>query len=88
MNLTWEQIGTVAGILMPVFNIPLIVRIIRRKTSEDISLGWAFGVWICMLLMLPASMKCTDLQLKGYVISNAIFFTGVVAVVLMYRKKR
>lgn len=71
---------------MPVWNIPLIWRIFRRKASGDISLGWLFGVWICMLLMLPSAWMATNIQLRGYAFSNIIFFTMVVVVVLMYRK--
>jgi hypothetical protein len=43
----------VSAVLMPFFDIPLIARIIRRKSSEDISLVWTFGIWVCILGMLP-----------------------------------
>jgi uncharacterized protein with PQ loop repeat len=87
MKDVWEVLGLVAGATMPVWNVPLIVRIIRRKESDDISLGWLFGVWISMLLMVPAAIRTTDITLKAYTVSNVFFFTGVVVVVLLYRKK-
>ena len=42
-----EKIGLVAAIILPFWNIPMIVRIGRRKSSNDVSLWWVFGVWIC-----------------------------------------
>jgi hypothetical protein len=86
MATIWESIGLFAAVLMPVWNIPLIVRIVRRKTSQDISLAWLFGVWSCMLAMLPAALKSNDAVLKAFGISNVVFFSGVVVAVLMYRR--
>ena len=52
--------GVASGILMPFFNIPLIVRIIRRGSSDDISLVWAARVWICVIgYCLPAFNRRT-----------------------------
>jgi hypothetical protein len=42
-----KTIALIAAIALPLFNIPLIVRIIKRKSSEDMSISWALGVWIC-----------------------------------------
>jgi hypothetical protein len=69
---------------MPFFNIPLILRILRRKSSEDISLIWAIGVWVCVIGMLPSSLQSTDLVLKAFSIVNAVFFTGVFVAVLAF----
>jgi uncharacterized protein with PQ loop repeat len=88
MKFTLEHLGTVAGIVMPFWNIPLIWRIIQRKTAEDISLAWLFGVWGCIVLMLPAALVSSEVAFKSYAVTNAVFFSAVVAVVLMYRKKR
>lgn len=79
-------IGLIAAVAMPLWNIPLIVRVVRRKTSKDISLPWAFGVWGCILLMTPSSLKSDDVVLRGFAISNIIFFTAVVIVVWKYHK--
>jgi hypothetical protein len=86
MHAFWDTIGLFAAVVMPVWNIPLIVRIVRRKTSQDISLAWLFGVWICMLLMLPAALKSRDTVLKAFGISNVVFFSGVVVAVMLYRR--
>lgn len=88
MNNTWYQIGVVAAIALPLWNIPLIYRIVQRKTSEDISLSWVFGVWGCIILMLPSALQSQEFQLKAFGISNIVFFTAVVATVWIYRKKR
>jgi uncharacterized protein with PQ loop repeat len=38
-----ERIGLVASIMMPLWNIPLIVKIVRRRSSSDISMSWLLG---------------------------------------------
>ncbi len=81
------QIGAIAGVILPLFNIPLVMRIIKRKSADDISLIWVFGVWICILLMSPAAFMSSDIafRLFGYV--NVIFFTGVVYATVKYHHR-
>ena len=81
-----QNAGVVAAVVMPLWNIPLILRIRRRRTSRDISLAWAFGVWGCIALMLPASLSSTDRVLRAFGLSNFVLFSAVVAVVVAYRK--
>ncbi len=81
-----QKIGLVAGIVMPLFNIPLIVRIIKRKSSEDISLSWVLGVWSCCILMAPSGFTSTDIVWRCFNIVNLVLFTGVVIAVFKYRK--
>ncbi len=83
----FRKMGFFAAVLMPFWNIPLILRIIKRKSSADISLGWLFGVWGCVLFMLPSAILSPDFILQSFGLINAIFFTGVVVTVLIYRKK-
>jgi hypothetical protein len=71
---------------MPLWNIPLIVRIWRRKTSQDISLAWVFGVWGCIILMLPSSLQSSDVVLKAFGVGNSVLFTVVLFVVVRYRR--
>ena len=85
MNIV-EKIGLVASIVMPLWNIPLIVRIVRRRSSEDISMSWVMGVWICALLMAPSGVTSPDLVWRCFNIVNLITFTGVVIAVWRYRK--
>jgi len=83
-----KTIAFIAAIALPLFNIPLIVRIIKRKSSEDMSVSWALGVWICFLLMAPEAFRSPDVVWRAFNIANLILFTIVTAVVLRYRKKR
>ena len=83
-----ERIALVAAIALPLFNIPLIVRMVKRKSSEDISIHWAVGVWICFLLMAPQAFTSADLVWRAFNIMNLILFTAVVIAVLAYRKNR
>lgn len=79
-----QTLGMLSGILMPFFNIPLILRIVKRGSSEDISLAWVIGVWVCVVGMAPASFQSTDMVLYFFGLVNVIFFTGVLAAVLYY----
>ncbi len=85
-------LGIIAGFLLPLFNIPLIVRIIQRRSSADISLVWTIGVWLCIVGMLPGSLVSTDPMLKVLEVMSVIFFSGVLAAVLYFhpavRKKK
>ena len=81
-----QKIGLVAGVALPFFNIPLIVRLVKRKTSKDLSLTWAIGVWVCIVLMTPQALQSADLTFRLYGIVNIIFFSIVVFFVLKYWK--
>ena len=81
-----EKIGVISGIALPLFNIPLIVKLIQRKSSKDLSLTWALGVWVCIVLMTPQALRSHDLAFRLFGIVNIIFFSIVVFFVLKYRK--
>ena len=84
--MTWvETIGLVAGVVLPLWNVPLILRIHRRRSSQDISLAWALGVFGCLLLMLPASLRSADPVFKIFGIVNVAVFSVVVVTVFRYR---
>lgn len=78
-------VGLVAGIVLPFWNIPLIVKIQRRKSSKDISLPWALGIFSCIILMLPAALVSPDAVFKWFSIINVAMFSVVVIQVLRYR---
>ncbi|MBF0595296.1 MAG: hypothetical protein HQL22_10065 [Candidatus Omnitrophica bacterium] len=83
---TFELLALVASVVMPMWNIPLIVQIFRRKSSADLSLYWAWGVWTCMLLMVPWAFITSDQVLRVFSIINFVLFSGVVIAVMKYRK--
>lgn len=80
-----KWLGMAAAIILPLWNIPLVVRIWRRKSSQDLSVAWAFGVWGCLLAMLPSGLASTDPVFRVFAISNVVLFSVVVALVLRYR---
>lgn len=82
-----QKIALIAAIILPFWNIPLIVRIIKRKSSEDISIFWALGVWTCFALMAPSGFVSSDPVWRVFNIVNFILFSTVVIAVLAYRKK-
>ena len=79
-------VALIAAIALPLFNIPLIVRVIKRKSSKDLSVPWAVGVWTCFVLMAPEGLRSADIVWRVFNIVNLILFTGVLIVVLWYRK--
>ncbi|MDD3296392.1 MAG: hypothetical protein PHU64_03430 [Candidatus Omnitrophica bacterium] len=83
-----QNIALLAAVILPLWNIPLIVHIARRKSSRDISLAWAFGVWICLLLMAPSAFASEEPVWKVFNIANLSLFSLVVIFVVIYRKPR
>ena len=81
-----HKIALVAAIILPFWNIPLILRIIKRKSSQDMSIYWAIGVWVCLALMAPSAFVSKDLVWRVFSIMNLILFSGVTLTVLAYRK--
>ena len=82
-----RNLGFAGALLMPLCNIPLIVRIIKRRSSNDISLPWVFGVEICVLLMVPSSLGSADPVLRLFGVTNAFFFSIVTFVVWHYHNR-
>ncbi len=80
-----HYVGLVAAVVLPLFNIPLILKIIQRKSSRDISLCWALGVWVCILLMTPSAIRSADVTWRTFSYVNITLFTCVVVVTLRYR---
>ena len=83
----FELLALVASVTMPLWNIPLVVKIVRRKSSEDLSLSWVLGVWTCLLLMLPWAAVTKDTVLKAFSFVNFVLFSAVFCAVLKYRKR-
>lgn len=77
--------GMFAGIVMPLFNIPLVYKIWKRKSSSDISLTWALGVWSSILIMTPSAILSSDPVFRIFGIANMLLFSLVVVFVLKYR---
>lgn len=83
-----QEVALVAAIVLPFWNIPLIVRIIRRKSSEDISLFWALGVWTCLVLMAPSGFTSSDFVWRIFNIVNFVMFSLVTFFVLFYHRQK
>lgn len=81
---TVKLVGQIAAVVLPFWNIPLILRIYKRKSADDISLAWLVGVWVCVIAMLPSAIVSEDRAFKLLGIVNAFFFTCVFITVLKY----
>ena len=81
-----KTVAFIAAIVLPLFNIPLIARVIKRRSSRDISLSWAIGVWTCFILMAPEAFHSPDIVWRAFNMMNIVLFTCVLIVVLVYRK--
>jgi len=82
-----HYIALIAAIALPFFNIPLIIRMIKRKSSADVSTHWAVGVWVCLALMAPEGFVSEDIVWRSFNIVNFVLFSGVLVTVLIYKKK-
>lgn len=81
-----KTIGLIAAIVLPFWNLPLIVRISKRKSSADISMAWALGVWVCLVAMLPSGLRSADPVFKVFTVLNLLFFSAVLLCVFRYRR--
>ncbi len=81
-----DKVAFIAAIVLPLFNIPLIIKVVRRKSSKDLSLCWVLGVWACIVLMAPSGLRSEDLVWRTFNYSNVVLFTMVMIVTLKYRK--
>ena len=80
--------GFVAGIAMPFFNIPLVLKIWKRRSSADISLTWTLGIWGSILIMAPAAIISSDPVFRIFGIMNLALFSTVLFSVLKFRKRK
>jgi uncharacterized protein with PQ loop repeat len=87
MDRAVDTIGLIAAIVLPLWNIPMILRIERRKSSQDLSLWWVLGVWVCLLFMFPSGLRSSDMVFRAFTIVNIALFTGVVIQTLRYRSR-
>ena len=81
-----QIIGVCAAVILPLWNIPLIVRIVQRRSSKDISLWWALGVWCSLLVMAPSGFTSKDLVWRVFNIVNLVLFSAVVVFTLIYHR--
>ncbi len=80
-----KLLGLIAALVLPLWNIPLIMKISERKSSKDFSLWWAFGVWITLLAMLPSALVSDDFVFKVFNIANLTIFSAVVFQIVRHR---
>ena len=81
-----QKIGTVAAVVMPIFNIPMILHLVKTKSSKEISLTWILGVWVCIVLMTPQALKSQDVAFRAFGTVNLVFFSVLAFLVLKYRR--
>ncbi len=82
-----REVCLIASIVLPFFNIPLMIRMIQRKSSEDVSLIWALGIFICLLLIEPAAWVSKDEIFKIYSTMNLVLFSCVTLLTIWLRVK-
>ncbi|MBI2060904.1 MAG: hypothetical protein HYT87_14145 [Nitrospirae bacterium] len=80
-----NEIGYWASVILPFFNLPLIWHLVRRKSSQDISLTWAGGVWACIVLMTPRAISSPDAAFRVFGWLNIVLFSVVAGLVFWLR---
>lgn len=81
---TIKIVGVVASVILPLFNIPLILKIRKTGSSKDFSLTWTFGIMGCTLLMFPSVLLTNDIVFKAFGIINIVTFSIVMFYILKY----
>jgi uncharacterized protein with PQ loop repeat len=85
----WDTIALWAGIVLPLWDIPLIMHIIRRQSSADISVIWMWGLWGSSVLMAPASwIERSNPAAVAFNIVNVTALTVLLIVVMKYRERK
>jgi len=56
-----------------------------KEVQAHISLVWAWGVFVCVMLMLPQTLLSPDLSFKIFGIVNFILFSAAFGHILYYR---
>ena len=80
-----QTLGLIGAVVLPLWNIPLILQIRKCRSSKEISLAWAIGVFVCLLCMLPGGLRSPDPVYRVFTVVNVLLFSGVVVQVLRYR---
>ena len=83
-----DKIALIASIILPLWNVPLIMRIIKRRSSGDISIFWAIGVWVCLLAMFPSGLRSDFLVWKVFTIANFSLFSFVAFFTVLFHNKK
>ena len=81
-----DTIGEVTTSVLPLFNVPLILNIRKRKCSCDISLLWTAGIWGCSLVFMIVSLLSGGTLLKAIAVVNFVFFTATMLYILKYHQ--
>jgi hypothetical protein len=85
---TIKIVGVAASVILPLFNIPLILKIRKRGSSKDFSLTWTFGIMGCTLLMMPSVLITPDIVFKAFGIINFISFSTVMFYILKHHRDK
>jgi uncharacterized protein with PQ loop repeat len=86
--LIWTYTGLVAGLILPFFNLAQIIRMIKFKSSHDVSIVWCIGVWTCIMLMLPSALISEDTVYRTFSMVNVAFFSSLVGTAIYYRVRQ
>lgn len=81
-----QAVGMVSAVVLPFWNIPLIWRVQKRRSADDLSPAWALGVWVCLVGMLPSGLASSDAVFKTFTVVNLGLFSVVVFQVLRFRR--
>jgi hypothetical protein len=80
-----DKVALIAAVTLPFWNIPLIWRIVERHSSQDISLAWCLGVFVCIVAMAPQGLTSKDKIWRLFNMANLFWFSLVTVIVVYYR---
>ncbi len=83
-----KDLGTASSMVVPLFHIPLILKLYKKKSSQEWSVISVCGFWISTLGIQPWAMMTSDKALTILNSLSLLFISVEVVLVLRYRMKR
>ncbi len=83
-----ETTALITSIILPFFNIPLIYRISKRRSAEDVSAIWSIGVFVCFIIIEPYALLSGDIVFAVFNSLNIAFFIIINILIFRFRRKK
>lgn len=84
--MSFKELGYICSMIVPVFHIPLIMKLVRKKSSQEWSLLSVIGFWIATLGIQPWALMTDDRALTILNTLSLMFISVELVLVIKYRR--